>query len=329
LGVSKAKRITQQRWRGQAESDAAGNYGICGVPTDVGLRILAATDSAVSGLIDLPPADSRVQRRDFLIGATGDTGPTAFGAVNGTVTDSSGRPIADARIIADGATERRSGSDGRFIVHSVPVGTRQVEILAIGMSPVVNVVDVTIGDTASVVASMHRITTLDVVRVTASPRARRLIRDMEERRKSGTGYVRDSTDIRNIGCMFSMFFEFPNSVVQRTGAGSAFVITLPGTGAARCVANVVVDGRRSDYDELLFLRPVDIAAVEFYPRRMSLPMAFVRPDNDCGAVVVWTKWAFGRPGYFSGAGCGAACSRSARSRYERASTWSGLMASTR
>ena len=73
--------------------------------------------------------------------------------------------------------------------------------------------------------------------------------------------------------------------------GGEFVVTMPGTGGARCLANVVIDGQKSDYQELNFLRPADIAVLEVYPRRMSLPMQFVRND-DCGAIVVWTKWAF-------------------------------------
>jgi hypothetical protein len=92
------------------------------------------------------------------------------------------------------------------------------------------------------------------------------------------------------GSLFSVFFEFPSVRVQRTGTGSDFRIILPGTSNRQCLANVVVDGRRSDFDELNFLRPADIAAIEVFPRRMNLPMQFVRND-DCGAVIVWTKWS--------------------------------------
>jgi len=152
------------------------------------------------------------------------------------------------------------------------------------------VVDVGPVDTATVFARMRKITTLDVVRVTASPAMRRLVRDLDERRASGFGYMRDSTQIATHGSMFSVLFEFPNVQVNRRGAAGEFVVTMPGTGAARCLANVVIDGQRSDYQELNFLRPADIAVLEVYPRRMSLPMQFVRFD-DCGAIVVWTKWA--------------------------------------
>lgn len=291
LRVDRSRHISESRYRAQTQSDRGGNYYICGVPRETGTRIRAATDSAMSGLIDLASGDTRVQRRDLSIGAAGDSGAVHFGVVAGVVADTGGRPIADARVVVDGAAELRSAADGRFVVKGVPVGTRQVEVLSIGMSPVISVVDVSPVDTASVLATMRRITTLDVVRVTASPAMRRLVRDLDERRASGMGYRRDSTEIATHGSLFSVLFEFPNVQVNRRGAAGEFVVTMPGTGGTRCLANVVIDGQKSDYQELNFLRPADIAVLEVYPRRMSLPMEFIRND-DCGAIIVWTKWAF-------------------------------------
>jgi hypothetical protein len=292
LRVDRSKRISQSWYRGQTHSDAGGNYYICGVPSETGTRIRAATDSATSGLVDLASGSLRVQRRDLSLGAATDSGATQFGVVTGFVADSAGRPVADARVVADGVPELRSGSDGRFLVRGVPVGTRQVEVLSIGMAPVVSVVEVSPTDTAQVMATMRRITVLDVVRVTASPAVRRLVRDIDERRTSGFGYVKDSTQIANHGNMFSVMFEFPSVRVERKNVYGDFVVTMNATGANRCVANVIIDGQKADFDQLNFLRPADIAVLEVYPRRMSLPMRFIRFD-DCGAIVVWTKWALG------------------------------------
>jgi len=287
--VDRTKHISQNRYRAQTRSDHGGNYYICGVPRETGLRIRAVTDSATSGLIDLASGDTRVQRRDLALGAETDSGAVRVGIVAGLVADTGGRPIADARVIVDGAPEFRSGGDGRFLVKAVPVGTRQVEVLSIGMSPVVSTVDVSPTDTAMVLATMRKITTLDVVRVTASPLMRRLVRDLEDRRNLGAGYIRDSTEIANHGTLFSVLFDVPSVQAVRRGSSGEFVVTMPGTGAARCLANVIIDGQKSDYNELNYLRPPDIAVLEVYPRRMSLPMEFVQND-DCGVIVVWTKW---------------------------------------
>ena len=292
LKVTKRLRISETRWRGRSVTGDAGDFAVCGVPLDVGLRIIAVTDSAASGLIQLPVREARVQRRDLLVGlVTDDSAGPGRGTIVGLVTDSSGRPVPEARVVADGVPELRTDSAGRFTVRHVPIGSRQVEVLAIGMSPVVSVVDVTAADTATVFATMRRITTLDVVRVTASPLARKLARDLDDRRKVGTGYVRDSTEIAAHGTLASVFYTFPSVEVRRTGMGHDFILTLP-LGAGRCPANLLIDGRQATHDELQFYRPSDIAAVEVYPRRLSAPGQFVR-DNPCGVVVLWTKWAFG------------------------------------
>jgi hypothetical protein len=49
---------------------------------------------------------------------------------------------------------------------------------------------------------------------------------------------------------------------------------------------------RSDFEHLNFYRPPEIAAIEVYPQRFSVPERFLT-NSDCGAVIVWTKWSFG------------------------------------
>ncbi len=292
LSVTRSKGVAQTRWRGIARTDSTGSYGICGVPVSVGLRILATTEAGSSGLVDLLGAGLRVQRRDLLIGPNGDSATSPRGVVAGLVTDSSGRPLRDARVIADGVPELRSRADGRFVVRDIALGTRQVEVLAIGMAPFVAIVDVLANDTATVFASMKKLTTLDVIRVTASPAVRRFVRDFEERRKSGFGYVRDSTEIANRATLSSIFSELPSTRVESHGGSTPFVISMPSTRGGRCLANVFIDGLKSDYEQLQFYRPSDIAFIEVYPHLFSVPARFLR-ENECGAIIVWTKWIVG------------------------------------
>ena len=289
--VDRSRHLSRTRYRAETHADSAGNYYICDVPRETMTRIRAATDSAASGLIDLGGGNLPIQRRDLTIGVVGDSAAVQVGAISGAVSDTSGRPVPSARILADGVREIRAGEDGRFLVTGVPIGTRQVEVLAIGMSPVIAVVDVSAGDTAAVAARMRKITTLDVIRVTASPATHRLVTAIEERRTQGFGYLRDSSQIGNRGTLAAVLFDVPSVQVSQ-GTGGAFSVTMPGTGAMRCLANVVIDGVRSQMDDLKFLRPTDIAVIEVYPRRMSLPVQFVRND-DCGAIIVWTKWGIG------------------------------------
>ena len=63
------------------------------------------------------------------------------------------------------------------------------------------------------------------------------------------GYVRDSSEIANHGSLSSVLFEFPSVRVERKNAAGDFIVTLPGTGSSRCLANVIVDGQKSDFGE--------------------------------------------------------------------------------
>ena len=294
LSVGRARTVRHTTWRGQSRSDASGNFGVCGVPTGIGLRIRASTDSAESGLIDLPGAGRRVQRRDLSVVPVTDSGVAALGTIAGVVIDSTGTPVANARVIADGAWEIRSGADGRFALLTA-AGTRQLEVLGIGMLPVVAIVDVPARDTVTVPVSVRRVTTLDVVRVTAAPYVRRLIQAFDERRRDGSGYTMDSTAIAGRGTLAAMFHSAPSVEVEYLGSASQFVVTFPGRarpgGNARCIANLVIDGRRAEFDEFLVMRPHEIAAVEVYPRALSAPQQFIK-DTNCGALVVWSKWLF-------------------------------------
>jgi hypothetical protein len=289
LHVDRSHRITHALYHAQTRSDSVGVYYVCGVPRGTGSRIRAATDSSISGLVDLSASGLSVQRRDLALGAVGDSGATQFGVVTGFVIDSGGRPIVDARVVADGALEVRTRQNGAFIFPRVPAGTRQIEALAIGMSPVVSVVDVTPTDTASLLATMRKITTLDIVRVKASPMVRHLAQELEQRRASAFGYVRDSSQIANRPTLLGLMFEFPNVQAVQRRPSDPLMVTMAASGGGRCLAHIFIDGQRSDFERLSFIQPADIAVLEVYPRGATSPLQF-GGGTGCGSVVVWTKW---------------------------------------
>ena len=290
LTVEEKTRISRTNWRGQARSDSNGGYSIRGLPIHVTIRARASTDSAASGLVDLVGRGARVQRRDFFVGTT-DSATMARGTVAGTVTDTSGRPFPDARVIMDEAPEVRTDAEGRFTIRGVPAGTRQVELLAIGMSPVITPVDVMPNETVSLVAALRRITTLDVVRVTGSRSSRFRINEFEERRKTSAGYIRDSSQIAQHGSIASAFFAFSGVQVERgTNGSNSFYLSMAGGARGRCVPNLWIDDIiQQDYDYLNFIRPSEIAAIEVYPRMFSAPNRYMASINMCGSIVVWTK----------------------------------------
>jgi hypothetical protein len=251
--------------------------------------MIALADSGASVFVDVFVSALGVQRRDVLLGRVSDSDLTRRATIAGLITDDRGAAFADARVLVDEFGEMRSGADGRVVLRNVPAGTRQVEVLAIGRLPVSVVVELAAGDTATFTASLRRITTLDVVRVTGTRRQRRMVEEFESRRQNGAGYVLDSTDLAQRGRLSSAFEGFPSVEVRSTRG--QFTLTFPGPRGDRCVPVVFIDGRKTDVDELNMLRIGEIAAVEVYPRRASAPAEFLANER-CGSVVVWTRWAF-------------------------------------
>ena len=292
LRIGALMTIAQKRWRSSATADVRGSYALCGVPMGSSVRLMASTDSAATGLIDVPLTDLRIERHDLVLGATTGTTASQHGVVAGTLTAENGAPFADARVTVGGAPEVRTDGRGRYVLRGVPVGTRQLEILALGMKPILAVVTVSPEDTTVFSAVLHKVTLLAAVNVTANARQREMLRGIEERRKGGFGYVHDSTTLAGVGTVAAVFSGFPSVHVNRT-RGSRFTLLLPSSVGGLCTANVFLDGiYQNDFDQLNFLIPDDIAVVEVYPRGTSVPMDLQPPRvSSCGAVAVWTKQA--------------------------------------
>jgi hypothetical protein len=292
LHVDATHNLSQRRWRGIARSDVRGSYAVCGVPTSIGLRIKATNDFLESGLIDLTPRDIRVQRRDLLVGPVGNETAAARGTIVGVLTTPNGQAFTDARIVSDDVPEARSDNDGRFILRSVPTGTRQIEILSLGMMPFVTTVDVVPHDTVSLAVTVRKITTLDVMRVTATARQQRFINGFAERRTSGFGYAKDSSEM--FGTISSVFSGFPGVQAQYTGVGRRDLsLYLPSPKVGLCLATLIIDGvKQRDNLDLASMRTEDLAAVEVFPHAYTVPLEFMAADVNCGVVAVWTKFAF-------------------------------------
>ena len=179
--------VTEQAWGGEVRSDSTGGYTLCGVPSDATLRLFARKDSSSSGLLELlPRTGARVERRDLSLGPAIDSATTKRGVVSGLVRDADGRPVAEARVITSGAEEVRTGVDGRFVLPRVPIGTREIDVLAIGAQPVTAAADVTMRDTAFVVG-----------RTTEDRRAAGGRRDGEDGASANAGGVRGAEGARH------------------------------------------------------------------------------------------------------------------------------------
>ena len=287
----KTHRVVDRHYRIETRSNPTGGYAICGVATDIGLHVRASTDSSASDAIQMLPVGVRVQRRDLAVGPiTGD--PARRGAISGVVTDFAGQPIGDARVVLDSLPETHTDTAGRFTLSSVPIGTRQLEVTAIGSEPAMPVVDVTQGETTSTVVQLRKILELTGMRTTASAGARTFASEFTERRKTGFGYTLDSTQIMRYSQFVNVLQSVPSLNVQVHS--STLSITVPDGRGGVCAPDVLIDGALAMFGHLLDLYPREVAAMEVYPTSSHIPSKYARIgiQSQCGMILVWTKYGF-------------------------------------
>ena len=293
LVVDEKKQVHQRRLKLDTRANDAGVFGLCGTPVGQFLRIGAGNGARISALVDLPPGERRVVRRDLMVGAEHDS--TERGMIYGMLHDvASGGPLANARVVIDDSAEVRTGNDGHFVVRDIATGTRQIEVFSIGMVPVVAAVDVFPGDSTPVTIAIRRVTALDAVRVSASRRARSIIDGLEERRRLGSGYLLEAGEIYAHSDLASVLREFPNTQVDRTHGD--ITVWTPTKSGTLCQPDVWVDGAKSAQYIFSALHMSEVVAVEMYTRAEAVPAQFknVAAQRACGAVLLWTTWAFSR-----------------------------------
>jgi len=291
LLLDRKRGVVQRRWRIETRSNALGGYAVCGVAPERGLQVHAVSDSAESGVIDLPALSTRVERRDLSVGSIAAADSSDRGTIEGLIRDDTGQPVPDARIVIDHAPAVRSDGDGKFTQSRVPAGTRQVEIFAIGAVPSLEIAEVTPGGTTTVEATLRWVPVLTPMRTTAARRAPRVFAaEFAARRKAGFGYVRDSTEIAKYDQFLNVFRDVPSLTVQYRS--SSLFISVPDGKGRSCAPDVLIDGAVAGFGNLIDLSPQEVGGVEVYPRAAHIPARFVPPGihPECGMILVWTKY---------------------------------------
>jgi hypothetical protein len=291
--LDRRRKVIQRQWRIETRSNEQGGYAVCGVASQLGLRVRAAGDAGASGFIDMSPLSNvRVQRRDLVVGPVDGADTLHRGTIVGVVTDLQGHPIDGARILSDGMAEVRSDGDGRFILMGARVGTRQLEVLAIGAAPVRASADVSPRDTAMVVIQLRPVPALAPVRTTAARGVRIFAAEFNERRRMGMGYMRDSTELVRYDLFLNALRDIPSLNVQYRGVN--LNLTVPNGKGGSCAPDILIDGAVAAPGHLIDLMPREVGAMEVYTRSAHIPARFAAPGirPQCGMILVWTKYGF-------------------------------------
>ena len=291
---------------------ANGWFALCNVPGPGTIMLTASRGADSTDVIETQVPAGGFLRRELFLGpartvVSGDTTPGADplappprrlhggdGRLGGTVvTEAEGAPLAGAQVSIAGGPQTRANERGEWTLVGLPLGSRMLEIRAMGFYPERRGVDVVTGAAPVAVALSTLRAVLDTVRV----RAARLLRPdpdgFQERRRVGAGRYLTAEDVMRRQPMAASDV-FRNLSGIRLGQPNALgqPIQIRGVREAWCEAAFYIDGLPMGgltTDELdAFLRPRNIVGMEIYSEA-DVPPQFQRGLTACGSILIWTR----------------------------------------
>lgn len=274
-----------------AVTDSTGTFRVCGLATGLNVRAQARAGPFATGIVQLNASERPIARLDFLLSRmpAGDSGRGASSLI-GRVHTSRGNPVAEALIVLEGVDSAVSDADGRFTLSRLPGGTQWLRARAVGFAPRETGVELPSRGVDTLDLELHAITQLDTITVVATARTRRVLREVDERRKLGLGYVVGPDEIQRRVTLRSLLQSFPGVTVQGTMNTFTVFMHSGSLSSAYCIADLRIDGIPSTWDLLSSYEPKDIAAVEVYPRVSTVPLQYQNVASTCGMVLVWTTY---------------------------------------
>ena len=295
--VGADKKLLQTKRTVEAKTNDFGEYAVCGIPVEVPLDVVAERDVKAQTTLALAPSVSRVQHQDVTIDIPASAAtPGRVGAIKGRVTNAAGDGVSNVRVSVNDVIGARSDSAGAFTMQRVAAGTRTVEFVAIGMSPISRIVEVREDQTTDVSIKLERVTVLEQVEVTGAIKIH-ILNELEDRKKLGFGYIQDSTRFGRAGNLSTAMRAFPSVLLQFPPPRDKLrpqILFRKSVGQGElCEANYFVDRHRVDLDAFYNVPIPDIAWIEVYPRRFIVPREFMG-GAECGVVALFTKFSVGK-----------------------------------
>ena len=265
---------------GTASTYSAGWFGLCGLTVGVPVTIVAGHNADSSSSVEVVLPASGFAHVILSIASASDRS----GRIEGIVVDQLQRPIASARISLSEASAREAvtSESGRFVLDSVPPGTRTLSARAVGYAPSTAVVQVNSRAITAARLSLERVTTLATVIARDSAQSANLANFTHERRSSGiSAYYVEPARVAG--------YQQMQSVCQLINGLPGAPNCNPPTGRARgpMCEGFILNGSITTLN-MSDLDPDDILGVATYPR--GLPSRFIgaKPTRICN-VAVWTR----------------------------------------
>ena len=280
-------------------TDAAGWYVACGVPTGSWVAVQLEREGRVGAPIRLAIDDTlgvAIRHLSFSIASSrpaldsaaadadgGNEGPLSGSAtLSGVVRGAGGAPAAGAEVRVWGTVAAgRTDESGRYSLSALPAGTQMLEVRQIGYAVAERSVELRDGATVTGDVQLHRIVTLDSMRVVAM---RTRYPDFERHRKeSPFGMFLGPLEIarQHVALTSDIVQKIPGFLVR----GSGFNTYVTSGSSSNCRTNVVINGMERQF--INDVHPNDIGAIEAYASGRIPPPDLI--SSGCGAILIWTK----------------------------------------
>lgn len=298
------RMVFREQWA-ETGADPSGRYALCALPRAVPITVSARTASSSTAHVRVvleASVPAPVLELEVVPSRRGSA-VTETGTVQGRLVDAAGRAIVGAEIrVFPGTSRFATDSLGGFRIADAAPGSREFFVRRIGYAPLMVAVDVTVGDTASVVVPMVAAAQM-LAPVTIEARATSLtLAGFELRRAQriggGTFIAPDEIRSRENGTMQSLLRTFGRVHVEESAATGDIRVygrggdNPDGTIAPdRCSMKLVVDGAlMPDGMSITGLPQLrDIAAIEIYQSIGAIPAVFSYASAECGLIVLWTR----------------------------------------
>jgi len=214
--------------------------------------------------------------------------------ISGRLIDQDSRaPVGGAMVALMGTRFGvTSDSAGQFSQGGLLAGIYVVQVHAIGYSTASWVLRVAPGDAVSQVLELERLPVqLAPVVVERRPGfAEQRMREFERRRTAGRGYFLTEQEIAhaNPRTLGDLFRSVPGVRMQCRGSTAGCRLRMA-RAPRECSPDYVVDGFPATYSTSLDMPTVGIIGIEVYRTLSETPLDFLRTDNVCGTIVIWTR----------------------------------------
>jgi hypothetical protein len=291
--------------RSDAITKANGWFALCNVPSDGIMGLFAARGADSTDVLDVHVPENGFLHHDLYLGGARE------GRLTGTVVSAlSGQPISGAQVSISGAAPVRADARGSWTVERVTLGTRLMEVKAVGFYPEHRGVNVTADAPPVHVGLSNLRAVLDTVRIRSARLLDRRESGFEDRRQHGAGFYLTAQDIarRNVHSTADLFTGLRgikigfasdtmlsdlNALVDPDSLKTTQRrLLMRGMTGNVCAPSIFLNGLyidRIDADDLdTWAAPREISGIEIYSEATA-PVEFQRVGKGCGSIIIWTK----------------------------------------